>query len=132
MQQKENQNKIQQSVMSLTSKNSEQKDMDDNDSEFFAKRGFIEMSRTTLDTLRTDLKKKHGGKSRRTQTHTKYYRQLRNAESGRNSTPHERAYQLAIQKQMVITKNMRTSNIIQNKYCSYQYICIYIYACNNN
>ena len=31
--------------------------MDDNDSEFFANRSFIEMSRTTLDTLRTDLKK---------------------------------------------------------------------------
>lgn len=44
--------------MSLTSKNSEQKDMDGNGSEFFANRGFIEMSRTTLDTLRTDLKKK--------------------------------------------------------------------------
>lgn len=118
--------------MSLRSKNSsEKKDMDGNDSKFFANRGFIEMSRTTLDTLRTDLKK-YGGKSRRPQTHTKYYRQLRNAERGRNSLPHERVNQLAIQKQMVNTKNIHTSNIIQNKYYSYQYICIYIYACNNN
>lgn len=58
---------------------------------------------------------------------TKNYRQLRDAESRRNSLTQGRAHALGIQYQMVGPENVHTSNIIQTEQAIFRNMCIWKY-----
>lgn len=56
-----------------------------------------------------------GGKLGGPQSHTKFYRQLRHAESGRNSLAQGRAHRLAVQYQAVSPENIHMGSIKQTE-----------------
>ena len=66
----------------------------------------------------------------RPQPYTKHYRQLRNAESGKNSLPQGGAHQWIIQYQLMSHESIDSSNITQAVQVIFRKI--YICACNNN
>ena len=89
-----------------------------------------------------DNTNKHGKlerrKTRRPQCGTDNYRQLRNAEHGRNSLPQGGAYQLVIQYQIFIPENTQASYMIQAGQVAFMHseidmsFCVYLFACNYN
>jgi hypothetical protein len=63
----------------------------------------------------------------RPQPYTNNYRQLRSAESGRESLPKGGAHQLVVQYQMVSLKNIHTRNTIQAGLVIFGNIYVYTY-----
>lgn len=64
------------------------------------------------------------------QPNTKNYSQLKKSGNYRSSLPDERTYQLIVQNQKFIPRNIYSSNITQAKHIILR--DIYVYTCNNN
>lgn len=65
------------------------------------------------------------GELARLQAYTKNYKQLRNAEGGRNSLLQGRAHHLIIQYQMANSENISASNITQMEQVMLSNISVY-------
>lgn len=76
--------------------------------------------------------KVRGGRTRGLNAIQKYYRQLKNWQSGRNNLPWRRTHHLVIHYKTVSPENMQSSNNIQTEkiiYWEYIYTCVYVCVC---
>lgn len=63
----------------------------------------------------------------RLQSYRKNYRQLKNAEDGREVLPQRRAHQIDIQHQMICSENIHTQDIIQAEQILFRRIYVHAY-----